>query len=127
MKNLRTKPTFADYSLIAVFVLLNALAFFGLDSESKAGSWVIIEVDQKETHRLPLNTEKLIHVQGKLGITDVQIHDKQARILRSPCTGKICIKSGTIKYADRLIACIPNRVVVRIVGNQHRGVDAVVG
>ncbi len=57
----------------------------------------------------------------------VTIEKGKTRIQHSPCTNKICIKSGDIQYADRLIACIPNRVVVRVIGKSQRGVDAIVG
>ncbi len=91
------------------------------------GNAVLIEVNQKEVARLPLASDQVTSVQGPLGVTQVQVRDGQARILRSPCPNKVCIKSGFIRYADRLIACIPNRVVVRIVGEKQRGLDAVVG
>ena len=57
---------------------------------------------------------------------EVEIRDGKARILKSPCKNKVCIKSGYIRYADRLSACIPNRVVVRVLGDNHRGVDSIV-
>jgi len=91
------------------------------------GNWVVIQVDQKEVARLALDTDQITHVKGPLGLTEVEVKQGQARIVRSPCKNKVCIKSGYIRYADRLAACIPNRVVVRIVGELHRGVDAVVG
>ena len=77
--------------------------------------------------RFPLMTDRIIQVQGPLGTTEVEISQGRARIVRSPCKLKICIKSGYIQYADRLSACLPNKVVVRIEGESQRGLDAVVG
>ena len=57
--------------------------------------------------------------------TEVEIIDGKARIVKSPCSKKLCIKSGYIQYADRFAACLPNRVVVRVIGAPHRGIDAV--
>ena len=91
------------------------------------GDWVVVKVNQKEVARLSLETDQITHVKGPLGLTEVEVKKGQARIVRSPCKNKVCIKSGYIRYADRLAVCIPNRVVVRIVGESHRGVDAVVG
>ncbi len=127
LPKIKTRTTAADYFLIVALVLFNAWLYLEMGTQSRPGDWVIIEVNRQEVKRLPLYQDRLIHVHGTLGVTDVAINQGRARILRSPCNGKVCVKSGYIQYADRLIACIPNRVVVRVEGKAHRGVDAVVG
>lgn len=122
MKNL----TRADKFLIACLFAVNVALFSGIDYTRTAGSWVVIEVSQKEVERLPLSENRLVHVTGPLGETEVEIRDGKARIVKSPCSRKLCIKSGYIQYADRIAACLPNRVVVRILGDTYRGIDAVV-
>ena len=119
--------TTADKILIAALLILNGWLFANWGTGFSKGDWVVVTVNEKETIRLSLNADQTTHVKGPLGLTEVEIKKGQARIVRSPCKNKICIKSGYIRYADRLTACIPNRVVVRIVGKNHRGVDAVVG
>ena len=86
-----------------------------------------IEVDAKRVARLPLTADHFAHLQGPLGTTEVEIKNGRARIVRSPCKLKVYIKSGYIQYADRLSACLPNKVVVRIEGDAQRGLDGVVG
>ncbi|CAI2718922.1 NusG domain II-containing protein [Nitrospina watsonii] len=120
------KPTRADKILIACLFAANLALFSGIDYTRTAGDWVVIEVSQKEVQRLPLGKNQLVHVTGPLGETEVETHDGKARILKSPCHRKLCIKSGYIQYADRIAACLPNRVVVRILGSTYRGIDAVV-
>ena len=119
--------TTADKILIAALLILNGWFFANWGTGFSKGDWVVVTVNEKETIRLSLNADQTTHVKGPLGLTEVEIKKGQARIVRSPCKNKVCIKSGYIRYADRLTACIPNRVVVRIVGKNHRGVDAVVG
>ena len=119
--------TTADKILVAALLIFNSWLFINWGTGFGEGDWVVVTVNQKETVRLSLNTDQVTHVKGPLGLTEVEIKKGQARIVRSPCNNKVCIKSGYIRYADRLAACIPNRVVVRIVGKNHRGVDAVVG
>ena len=119
--------TTADKILIAALLILNGWLFANWGTGFNKGDWVVVTVNQKETIRLPLNQDQIIHVKGPLGLTEIEVKKGRARIVRSPCKNKVCIKSGYIRYADRLAACIPNRVVVRIVGKSHRGVDAVVG
>ena len=119
--------TIGDKFLIAALLILNGWLFANWGAGFSKGDWVVVTVNQKETTRLPLAQDQKTHVKGPLGLTEIEIKDGRARIIRSPCKNKVCIKSGYIRYADRLAACIPNRVVIRIVGKSHRGVDAVIG
>jgi hypothetical protein len=117
--------TRADKILIAGLFALNIFLFAQMDFSQRAGSWVVIEVDHKEVERLPLLQNRIVHVTGPIGETEVEIRDSKVRVLKSPCNKKLCIKSGYIQYADRFAACLPNRVVVRVLGGAHRGIDAV--
>lgn len=120
------RTTLGDKILIVFLILVNVFLFAKMGAGTK-GDWVVIEVEQIEVARYPLSEDRLIPVKGRLGVTQVTIEKGKARIGHSPCNNKICIKSGEIQYADRLIACIPNRVVVRVIGEKQRGVDAIVG
>ena len=119
--------TTADKILVAALLILNGWLFANWGTGFSKGDWVVVTVNQKEIIRLPLNQDQITHVKGPLGLTEIEVKKGRARIVSSHCKNKVCIKSGYIRYADRLAACIPNRVVVRIVGKSHRGVDAVVG
>jgi len=119
--------TIGDKILVATLFIFNGWLFMNWGIGFSEGDWVVVKVNQKEVARLSLETDQITHVKGPLGLTEVEVKKGQARIVRSPCKNKVCIKSGYIRYADRLAVCIPNRVVVRIVGESHRGVDAVVG
>jgi len=120
------RATLGDKILIAFVVLINAFLFLKMEV-GIAGDWVVIEMNQQEVSRHRLSENRVIEVKGALGITKVEIINGKARIRHSPCKNKICIKAGDIQYADRLIACIPNRIVVRVIGEKQRGVDAIVG
>lgn len=87
--------TRADKFLIAGMVLLNLALFYRLGFNSTQGSFVVVEVEQKEVSRVPLSTDKVLHISGKLGETEVEIRDGRTRILRSPCKNKVCIKRDT--------------------------------
>ena len=116
-----------DKSFIVFVVLCNAGVFFYFCTGLNKDDWVVIEVDAKRVARFPLKNGHVAHVQGLLGTTEVEIKNGRARIVRSPCKLKVYIKSGYIQYADRLSACLPNKVVVRIEGDAQRDLDGVVG
>ena len=119
--------TIGDKFLIAALLILNGWLFASWGVGFSKGDWVVVTVNQKETIRLPLDQDQKTHVKGPIGLTEIEVKNGHARIIRSPCKNKVCIKSGYIRYADRMAACIPNRVVIRIVGKSNRGVDAVIG
>jgi len=74
----------------------------------------------------PLDKDKELQVQGPLGTTVVDIEGGKARILDSPCKNKLCIAMGAISTENQWIACMPNKVFVRIGGRSAEGggVDA---
>ncbi|MBC8285024.1 MAG: NusG domain II-containing protein [Nitrospinae bacterium] len=63
---------------------------------------MVIEVDQKRVARYSLSKDRITQVEGPLGLTEIEIRDGKARILRSPCKLKVCIKSDYIQYADQI-------------------------
>lgn len=71
----------------------------------------------------PLDAERIVEVPGPLGDTVVAIRRGEARVLSSPCTEKICVKSGAISRPGQWIACLPNRVIIDIKGKREE-VDA---
>ncbi len=118
--------TKGDKFLIALLLLLNLISFPLIVSFHTKGKTLLIEIDNKELYRLPLSTERIIHVKGRLGITEIEISDGRARITKSPCPNKICIRMGWINFSNGTSVCVPNRVVIRIIGNNGSEYDAVV-
>ncbi|MBT5550116.1 MAG: NusG domain II-containing protein [Nitrospina sp.] len=116
-----------DKLLIVLLAIFNVGLFYYFGTGFNKGDWVVIQVEEKNVARFPLGADRVVQVEGPLGTTEVEISRGRARIVRSPCKLKVCIKSGYIQYADRLSACLPNKVVVRIEGETQRGLDAVVG
>ena len=92
--------TTADKIIIAALLIFNGWLFTNWGTSFGEGDWVVITVNQKETARLPLNANQTTHIKGPLGLTEIELKKGQARIIRSPCKNKVCIKSGYIRYTD---------------------------
>ena len=121
------KWTKGDKILVGFLLSVTLVLISQIDFSTRKGDWAVIEVDQKVVKRVSLAKNQIISVEGRLGVTNVEIIDGRAHIHSSPCQNKTCIKSGFIQYADRVTACLPNRVVLKIQGNTVRGVDAIIG
>lgn len=70
------------------------------------------------TYRYTLATDREIHVEGPLGETFIIIEDGKAHIHDSACPTKSCTQQKPIFSAHGWIACLPNQVLLTIVGEQ---------
>jgi hypothetical protein len=69
----------------------------------------------------PLSADALVRVRGALGESVIEIRDGGARFVESPCANKTCISSGTAHDPHDWIACLPNRVILRIESESPKG------
>ena len=115
-----------DFFAIGVVVLLAisvALAFLPGDANT-GESAVQIYHEGRLIRELPLGTDGEVEIVGDYHNL-VQLKDGRAAIVRSDCPGGDCGSSGWIASPGRSIACLPNRVEIRITGVSD--VDFVVG
>ena len=110
---------------IAVILLLTAaFAWFALGfNPYQVGSIAVVEVSGEEVARIKLNREDYISLRGALGPVLIGVDDTGIRILDSRCPHKLCVKMGAINRAGQWIACVPNKLVIRIEGDSD--VDAI--
>lgn len=99
--------------LVAVAIIVATVAF--LYGGKGASLQVMVEGSGK-TWIFPLGAEETLQVPGPIGTTVVRIHDKKTWIESSPCHDHLCVAAGKIDRADQWVACLPNKVFVRIKG-----------
>jgi hypothetical protein len=116
--------TLGDKLLIALLVLGSVASFFFVAGTSSEGVSVLIQTDG-ESLVYPLDQDREFSVSGPLGQTEVVIRNRRAWIASSACPNKLCIHMGAIHRSGEMIVCVPNRVSVRVVGEEKSGVDAV--
>jgi hypothetical protein len=64
-----------------------------------------------------------VDVKGPIGDTVVVIRDGKAFVEDSPCPDKLCVHMPAISQAGQWIACLPNKVFVRVRGTSEQGID----
>ena len=121
----RLKPSLLDAAAIA-FVLLLALGTFLILGRQGAGSGrrgeiilggeVVCEID------LDTSPDREIELGGEYPCT-IAVRDGEIGFVRSTCPNGDCVRSGMLKAPGDTAACLPDRAVVRVIGD---GVDAVV-
>ena len=114
--------------LIIIFIILIAVIIFFI-SLPKVYNENILQVylDSKLLHSFKLDseTEKIIEIDNIVHNT-IEIKGEKVRVINSTCYDHICENVGYISKSGELIVCMPNRLLVKIIGENKAELDAVV-
>ena len=81
--------------------------------ESKLVKTVVLDTGVDKTFSIPQNEHVVFHL----------YKDGRIKFEHSDCPDKICIKSGKLKMVGRTAACLPNKIILKIVPSKDRGED----
>ena len=96
-------------SIAAVSLALFAARFF----LQKEGASVTVEINGETYGTYELDEEQVIDI----GSTNqIEIKDNTVRMVQADCPDHLCVKQGKIKSEGEMIVCLPNKVTVRISG-----------
>jgi hypothetical protein len=102
------------------FTLLGAAAltaWLGLALwQGGAADRAVIRSGGKVFREVSLSRDALISVPGPLGVSQVAIHNLQARIASDPSPRQLCVHQGWLKAAGEIAICLPNQVSLELVG-----------
>lgn len=102
--------------LVVLVLLLTSLAGVAWIAAMPEGSRVLVTSGEQLCFVAPLDQPRTVAIDGPLGQTQLVIDEQGARIVDSPCPAKICVGMGPAKHTADLLACVPNRILVRIDG-----------
>ena len=123
LRGLVGATTWADRSL-SVGVVLAALLAPALARPPGDGPLrAIVTVDRAEVAVLPLDHDGEATVHGRIGDVTLAVRDRTIRVSASTCPQHVCMASGAKGRAGDLIACVPNQLLVRIVGGPAAPAD----
>lgn len=114
-----------DWAAIALSVLVVGAFSWYAYARSDEEPMLYIQ-GEHDSWVYPLEKNRELHIPGPLGETHVIIRDGMAYVEDSPCRDKICIYLGKISRLGDWVACLPNRVFLRIEGKGEAEVDATV-
>lgn len=99
---------------ITVFALIICLII--ISSKDGKSDFIIIKTE-KGNYRYNLDKDQIHTFTGPVGETVVEIKDNKVHILSSDCHNKTCVESGYIDHGGQTLVCLPNKIVVKIEGN----------
>jgi hypothetical protein len=112
-----------DIAIIGISIII--IGLFTFFAYRDRGNNLRIHIHTAEEEWVfPINQEETLTIEGPLGETVIRIEEESVRVLSSPCKQKTCIAAGRISRAGSWIACLPNRVFIRIEGTDKEEVDA---
>jgi hypothetical protein len=107
-----------DYLAIILSVaIVGAFSVFAYAGKGKTGDVAIEAAGGRWIYSLAADRRE--EIRGPLGTTVVVIRAGKAAVVDSPCPDKLCIHMPAVSKPGQWIACLPNRVFVRV-----RGADA---
>ena len=113
-----------DVILIVGVLFAALLVWLGLLLFRNEGAYAVVSVDGHEVsrHALSENTEVRI---GNGTYNLLIIQDGSARMQAADCPDGLCISQGKAAYNGQSIVCLPNKVIVEIIGGKDSGIDEV--
>ncbi len=106
-----------DRFIILLVLSLSLLGLWTVIGAEKGGE-VIIEQDGKVVFASPLDQSTQADIEGPLGVTRVRISEGVVTVVEASCPERLCMAMGSVGRAGEVIACLPNRILIRVVGGE---------
>ena len=128
-KKSRMKLSFCKGDAVVIFFVLMLAVLIGVvfvrTTGTEEGATVAIYQDGGKIQEISLDENTEILVENSY-INKVMVKDGKVAIVESDCPGADCVHSGWISGKGRSLVCLPNRVEIRIEGEQESEVDFIV-
>ncbi|MGN0482144.1 MAG: NusG domain II-containing protein [Lachnospiraceae bacterium] len=108
--------------LAAAFLYLLGVQLFS----SEKGTQVEITIDGEAYGTYDLNQNQTIPIKKNGKVTNIlTIKDGVAKMTEADCPDKLCIHQKEISAAGETIVCLPNKIVVTVIGSESSEFDSV--
>lgn len=111
-------------AVLAVVVLGIAGAFYLRQGGQGAEVTVTVDGEVYGTYSLSEAQEVPIIIDGVTANLLV-IAENQADMTEADCPDKLCVHQKAISKTNETIVCLPNKVVVQVVGSEESGFDSI--
>ncbi|HHX93105.1 MAG TPA: NusG domain II-containing protein [Clostridiales bacterium] len=113
----------ADIILAVTLLVLGFGVLAVLKGLSVPGNSVAVTVDGVPFGVYDLSKDQIVHIDSANGHNTMQILDGQARMTEADCPNGDCLTFGSISQTSQMIVCLPNHVVITVLGES--GPDAI--
>jgi hypothetical protein len=86
---------------------------------------IVVKVHDQEFGRYSINTDQTIEIPADVGTNVLVIKDGKAKMISADCPDQICVNHNAIFYNHDQIVCLPNEIIVEVVGGVESETDAI--
>lgn len=113
------------FLVTVLILLLVVMAIFYL-TRGNGGARVKVTVDGVLYGTYSLNENQEIPIEREGTVTNVLvIKDGMANMREADCPDKLCVHQRAISKTKETIVCLPNKVVVEVLGSEESELDSV--
>ena len=113
-----------DYVVIIGVLAIAVILWIAFGQLWKSdGSMVEVTVDGKVIGNYQLDQDQTVQIQDT---NILLIKNGKADMIEADCPDKLCVNQKSISKDGETIVCLPNKVIVTILGEQKSAEDAVV-
>ena len=116
-KILGNKKMLADIILVASLLLISLSVFLVITLTKEEGAFAVVSVDGEVVARYSLSIDGEYSLNG--GTNTLVIEKGRAFVTYASCPDGLCINQGKISMTGERIVCLPNRVMIEIVGAEE--------
>lgn len=106
--------------LLLVFIISSIMIIISIVSKQEGGQALIYH-NHQIIQTIDLNIDNTYQVKGDLGTVKVEVKDRKIRVIEENSPYHLCSKQGYISSSNETIICMPNRIMIEIIG--HSSID----
>ena len=114
-----------DIILVGIIAFAAALLWLGIYLTRSEGTYIRVAVDGELFGEYPLNTDVEIRIGDETSYNMLIIENGEASIAEASCPDKLCVHQGKIQYDGQSIVCLPNKLVIEVIGGEKSEYDVV--
>jgi hypothetical protein len=119
--------TVADKVLSLTLLGVTIAVFWGISSLTTPGSSAIVMIGDQLAYKLPLDANKVVTAQGRIGDVTIEVRGGKVGVTRADCPNHVCVRTGWRSRGGEVIVCVPNHVWVKILSNDKPKIKGVTG
>ena len=106
-----------DLILVLVLLAIGVSAYFAIEAAREPGAVVAVSVNGERVAEYSLFSDGEYSLNG--GTNTLVIKDGEAYVTEASCPDGLCERQGKISRGGERIVCLPNRVIVEIIGEDE--------
>lgn len=110
------KMVFRDMCLIGVLLILAVVMLILMNSRRERGAMVEVYLGGELVSSVSLSEDNIFSVNNDLNV--IEILGGKVRMAEANCPDRVCQRQGWIDGVGQSIVCLPNNLVIMVVGGQ---------